>query len=418
MTHQLLAAPGLSRRRHGAAALTAFAMAAAAPITAVGGTAVVATVVTGNRGVPIAFLGLGAALALFAVGYSAMTRYVENPVAFSGYLTQGISRIAGIGGWAVGVVAYNGLLLGLYGLFGAAASSFAARHWSLTWSWWVWALIAVVVIGAFGLGHLDLPARVLLGFLALELVTIVALIVAGCLRPAGFNAAGLHAGDLFSAGLGGVIALGVSAFAGLESGAAYAAEAKEPRRTIPRAAYLAIAVTALLYAAGSWALAEWGAVDPFGPIGVAFGNAPATLAAAVLPLGTLAALLSFHMTLTRTLFAGGTDGLLPSAYATVNRRTGAPVAATLTQSAIALVGVLVAALGGTDPLRELFAWGSYVAGVGLLAVMVGVSLAVILFFRGRDTAENTWQRLVAPALSALVLTVLLVVVLVEPGFPG
>src|SRR5437868_1562818 len=86
MTLPVPVAPGLSQRRLGAGSLIFFTVAASAPMTVLAGGVVATFAVTGNVGVPLSFPVLGIALALFAVGYAAMTRYVDNAGAFYAYL--------------------------------------------------------------------------------------------------------------------------------------------------------------------------------------------------------------------------------------------------------------------------------------------------------------------------------------------
>ncbi|GAA3367115.1 hypothetical protein GCM10020367_68800 [Streptomyces sannanensis] len=52
---------------------------------------------------------------------------------------------------------------------------------------------------------------------------------------------------MFGAGAGGMFVLVLGAFIGFEGTAIYSEEAREPKRTIPRATYLAVAFLALFY---------------------------------------------------------------------------------------------------------------------------------------------------------------------------
>ena len=76
--------------------------------------------VTGVTGVPLSFLILAVALALFAVGYAAMSRFVANAGAFYSYLAHGLGPTWAVAGAFVALVSYNAIQIGLYGLFGSA----------------------------------------------------------------------------------------------------------------------------------------------------------------------------------------------------------------------------------------------------------------------------------------------------------
>jgi len=428
MTLQVPTAPSLSQRRLGVGSLIFFTVAASAPMTVLAGGVIATFAVTGNVGVPLSFPVLGIALALFAVGYAAMTRYVDNAGAFYAYLARGLSPAWGVSGSAVAIVAYNAIQIGLYGLFGFSMAGFAQAHWGLTWDWSVWALLAWLVVGILGLFNVDLSAKVLGVFLVGEIIAVLLFDIGAFGHPAGghITATGLSPGKLFGPGVGGVFAFGIAAFVGFESAAVYSEESKDPRRTVARATYAAIAITSVLYAVSAWGLTVATGTDkiagqaqdpasgiPFSLIQGYFGEGIATAANVLLLTSVFAALLSFHLVVARYTFAAGQEGVLPRFTAVTSRRTGAPVAGSLLQSGLALVLVLVFVVLRRNPLTELFTWFSYVAAVGVLMLMLGTSLAVVGFFRGRDTAETAWQRLVAPILATVALAAITTVVVVN-----
>src|SRR6476620_10080234 len=97
----------LQRRRLGVPDLVFFIVAASAPLTAVAGGQAATYLVTGNRGIPFLFIPLGIILALFAVGYAAMSRYVANAGAFYAYVARGLGKIWAVGAAFVALIAYN-----------------------------------------------------------------------------------------------------------------------------------------------------------------------------------------------------------------------------------------------------------------------------------------------------------------------
>ena len=105
----------LARNRLGVPSVVFFVMSAAAPLTVAAGLVTTGYAVTGVQGIPLAFVVVGAVLAVFAVGYVAMARYVANAGAFYAYVAQGLGRPLGVGAAWVALVAYNALQVGLYG---------------------------------------------------------------------------------------------------------------------------------------------------------------------------------------------------------------------------------------------------------------------------------------------------------------
>jgi amino acid transporter len=398
-------------------------------MTVLVGGIVVTFAVTGVVGTPLAFPILAVALALFTVGYAAMSRYVFNAGAFYAYLAQGLGRAWGVCGSFVAVVAYNAIQIGLYGLFGASLAQFAAMHnWSVQWHWWAWALIAWAVVGLFGILRIDLNAKVLSVLLLLEVVAVVLFDVGAFGHPAGgsVSTGGLKPGNFFVSGIGGAFAFGVASFVGFESGATYSEEVKDPRRTVARATYWAVAITGVLYTVTAWALTVATGPDkvvaeardpnsgiPFSIIGADWAGWVATAANVLLLTSIFAALLSFHNGVARYLFALGRERVLPPVLGRTGRGTGAPVTGSVVQSVLGVVCIAVFALRHLDPVTTLFTWFSYVAAVGVLALMAGTSIAVVGFFAGRDTIESIWQRAVAPVLGALALIAITVVVVVN-----
>ena len=84
-----------------------FVIAAAAPLGfAVGSTPL--AIGRGGIGTAGMFLVVGVFLAIFAVGYTAMTRFVPNAGALFSYIAAGLGRPLGLGTAFVAVLAYGG----------------------------------------------------------------------------------------------------------------------------------------------------------------------------------------------------------------------------------------------------------------------------------------------------------------------
>src|SRR5919198_3272946 len=96
----------LAADRLGVPSVVYFVLSAAAPLTVVAGVVTTGYAVTGITGLPVAFVVIGAVLALFCVGYVSMARRVANAGAFYAYISQGIGRPVGVAGAWVAVVAY------------------------------------------------------------------------------------------------------------------------------------------------------------------------------------------------------------------------------------------------------------------------------------------------------------------------
>jgi amino acid transporter len=136
-----------------------------------------------------------------------------------------------------------------------------------------------------------------------------------------------------------------------------------------------------------------------------------------------AAMISYHNAVARYSFALGREGVLPRGLAATSVRSGAPIVASLVQSALGLIVIIAYAVAGWDPLVKLFFWMGTTGGLGVLLLLAATSIAVIGFFSRDSRGENAWRRVIAPALAAIALIVVLYLTLdnyanllgVQPG---
>ncbi|HWF79623.1 MAG TPA: APC family permease [Streptosporangiaceae bacterium] len=418
----------LAADRLGIPAVLFFVLAGVAPLTVAAGVIPTAYQTTGLTGIPAAFIAVALILAIFAVGYVAMTRHITNSGAFYAFISKGLGRVAGVAAALMALLSYSCLQVGLYGAFGPGAAAEAQAHLGLHAAWWVWALGAWALIAVLGLLRVDITGWVLGVLLTAEILVILAETVSGLVHaPGGHIGFGtLSPADLTSAGLGtfGVLAVvAVLGFVGFEQAPVLAEEARNARRTIPLATYLALGVIAVVYAGASWAMAVHAGQSHVvavaakeGP-GLLFGLGGGFLSATAQLLfltSLFAAALAFHNVVWRYMYALGRENVLPAALG----RTGAnniPKTASLVQSATGLVVICAYAVAGWQPMSQLFFWLGTTGGFGILVLLALTAVAVLAFF-GRDShGEGAWCRLIAPALAAILLT--LIVVLAVLNYP-
>ena len=129
-----------------------FALASVGVLMVVSGVVPTAYGATGLTSLPLAFLTVGAVLALFIPGYVRMTRYTPNGGAMYSIVTLGLGRLIGVPVAWIALAAYLLLGVALYGLVGVEMQTYAQEHWNLNQPWWVWALavwLLVAVLGQF-----------------------------------------------------------------------------------------------------------------------------------------------------------------------------------------------------------------------------------------------------------------------------
>ena len=432
-------AGGLHRRALGVPAIVFFIVAASAPLTVVAGGVASTYLITGNAGVPLLFLVLGAILALFVSGYAAMSHHITSAGAFYAYVSRGIGKVAGVGTSFIALIAYNSMQIGIGGLFGAVFGAFIADKTGLNIEWWGWLLIAIGVIGVLGWLQVDLNAKVLALFLSAEIVVLVIfdVVVAADPGPQGIVLDGFEPSIAFGAALGAALTFTMAAFVGFESAAIYGEECKDPRRTVARATYIALGITAVFYAISAWllgiaagpdtatnpgALVDAGFVgaDPKAPdpTSILFVSVGERISATFADIATLlfctslfAAMLSFHNAVARYAFALGREGVLPAAFGRVQRHTGAPFVGSLFQTVLAASVVAIFALSDADPVLELFTWLTNLGALGVILLLALTSFAVVGYFNRNPHSETAWTSRISPALAGLLLTAVLVIAL-------
>lgn len=426
-----------AHRRLGVFAVAFMIVAASAPLTVVAGGVTSSLSVTHVVGVPFGYILLAAALAVFAIGYAAMSRFITNAGAFYSYVSQGAGRPTGVGASILALIAYNAMQIGVWGMLGFQVSSFIQEKTGWQSPWWLWVFVGIVIVGIMGVNRVDLSAKVLGILVACEFIVVIVFDVVGFARPAGgFSAAPMTPSALFVPGVGAALAFGIAAFMGFESAAIYGEESKDPKRTIPRATFLAVAVIGIFYAVSSWALTL--AVGPekianphgisaeqagpplfFDFVGAHLGQIWVDIMSVLFITSLFAAVVSFHNAVARYSFSLGREGVLPAWLGTVRVKSGAPWTGSLAQTVVAVLVIIGFAFGqiGWNPANgpyevlTLFTWLTNLGAFGLVLLMVLVSIAVIGFFRRDRRDVGVGSRVVAPAISIVSLGIVWVLIL-------
>lgn len=417
-------AGALAGQRLGVGAVLFFVMSAAAPLTVVAGTLTTAYAVTGNLGLPAAFLVVGVVLAVFSVGYVAMSRHLPHAGAFYAYAAHGLARWVGVGVAWMALLAYNLIEVSLYGAIGAAASPLVKDWAGVELPWPVFALAAWALVAVLGIARVDLNGRVLAALLLAEVTLIVVYDLAYAIHPAvGMAWSTWSPTQLLQPGVGAILAIAVLGFVGFESAVVFSEESRNPRRTIPAATYLAVVVIAVLYGASAWAMTVAAgpaqivqAAQEHGP-DVVFALAAAHLGATAGTAGhilfatsIIAAMISFHNTIARYVFALGRERVLPGVFGRTST-SGSPRAGSLAQTAVGLAVIAGFAFAGGDPVVGLFYTASTSGALGILLLLFLAGISVLGYFGTDRRGEGLWHTRIAPAVSLAGLAVMVALVL-------
>lgn len=407
----------LAKRRLGVWAIVFFVISAAAPLTVVASAAPTDFRLAGIGG-PGAMLASGVVLMLFAVGFTAMSRYVRNAGAFYIYGAKGLGKPVGIGIVFVTIFSYAALCICFYGFVGFFGEMTFDALFGIKLPWTVYALIAFLAVGILGYRKIDVGAKVLAVLLTAE-VAILLILAVGVLIQGGPEPVSLAPFApqkvFFAAGSGALFVFGFGAYLGFESTAIYIEEAKDPARTVPRATYIAIAFLGVFYAFTFWVLTvafgvdgvlELAQEDTFQDMVFNAGEQYLGLWASItmrilIVTSFFACLLAFHNACTRYLFSIGRERLLPAWLARTHIKTQAPHHASIVMSIISLAAIVITLATGADPFLG-FALPVYSVGVaGLVFAQAVAAIAVVGFFLRDRHGHSPWRVLIAPALGAI-----------------
>ncbi|OXZ00610.1 hypothetical protein BEK98_00440 [Streptomyces diastatochromogenes] len=404
---------GALRQSLGAWHLILLVVAAAAPMAAVVGIVPVAFAFGNGAGLPLTVVGVSLVLALFSVGYSAMSRRIVSTGAFYSYVTHGLGGIAGLGSAFVAMFSYVVVVTGALAYFAYFSQVAVAGiiGWSGSWIWF--AAVGGLLVAGLGYRGIDLSFRVIAVLLAAEFVILLCLVVSiiGRLGMQAFPVKSFSFQAVGSGTPGIAVMLVFLLFIGFESAALYSEEARDPRRSVARATYGAVAVMGAFYVLTTWVTVGAVGADQItqtarGATGDLYFNLTANylapwvsqLMAVFVATSMFATALALHNVASRYLFSLGRQRCLPAAVGKVHTRYGGPHVASIVVSVTTTLIVAVGFLCGTSPMVGL---GTVAAGLGTVGVMVLqclASLAVIGYFR-RHSEGARWPTLIAPFLA-------------------
>ena len=417
----------LRRNALGVAAITFFVVSAAAPLTAVAGGYPIAMLLGNGAGVPAAVVLVTLILLVFSVGYTAMARHVANAGSFYAFTSRGLGGLAGGAAAYIALLAYNTMQIGLYGLFGAVTGATLAGY-GIEAPWWVWSLIALAIVALLGYRQIDLSAKVLAVLVILEYVAVVILDLAiiGKGGAAGVEFSSFTPGTFFTGSATIGVLLCFAAFMGFEATTIYAEEARDPKRTVPRATYLAVLIIGVFYAISTWAMVLGvgadkvvetigGLPDPTAYVFILsdqyVGGWLTTIMSVLLVTSVFAALLAFHNAAARYFYVLGREGLLPAKLGHTHGAHQSPHTGSVLQTVLGIVVLAIFAITAQDPIFALFTWLTNTATLSVITLMALVSFAVMAFFKKQPALEpSALKASIAPLVAGIVLAIIALLV--------
>lgn len=393
--------------------------------------------VTAGVAAPLTILAAGVAVVLLAFTVAEFTKAEPSAGSFITYVETSLGARAGVATAVLVAVGFTVAIAGVFTMSGGIVALTLAHYasWQPAWEPLTLVLtVAAIWLTARGV-RLSTSAVGLAVLVQVAIMLVVCVVVLvdkrAQLSAVPFSWAHLRGG---LTGLSAGFPLALYMFIGWENGPALAEEARNPRRTIPRALYMSIAIGTVLFVLFAYATVTGFDYDvsPIGRSSVPFltvadhylGGA-AILAWVAGILSVLATLVSGANSQTRMLFDGGRSGLLPARLGRVRPPSDTPVNALLVMTGGGLgivaiwwvVHLIGLDSGSTNPVG-LYAECSTMGTIVILFVYFLTTLALPVFMWRRHRPSFSVLRHVAvPLLGALTLIVPFVE-LCKPGQPA
>lgn len=377
---------------------------------------------------PITYAAVTLVLLIFTVGFAEMAKRITSAGAFYTFTTQGLGRPAGLAVGFMIVAAYSMIAAAIHGGFGLFTSSLLESYFGISLEWYWCSVIALLLTYGISLYRVTVTARVLGVALTLEVfvVLIIAIATVGqggaegqvteALNPASWA-------DSPAVGIGFFLAFW--SWIGFETTAIYGEETVDPKRSVPRATYIAVLTLGIFYT-----FAAYAAVVGFGSESPAQAETlydqyffqladnytagfVRTLLDFLVVTGFFACTFAFHNNASRYFFSLGRDRILPSVLGRTHPKYKSPHIAAALQVSIVIVTVLAFGFGGGDPLLHLGTWVAIFCTLAVIAVQFLVSVSVIAYFNrvGRSGVRDHLKTLVAPVLGAIAQAVIAILLL-------
>ena len=402
--------------------------AAAAPLVVVSTYIPISISSGGGIATPVTYAATTLILVIFTVGFAQMAKRVTSAGAFYTFTAQGLGRPMGLAAGFTVLASYSMISAAIAGGFGYFASALLDEYFGVSVSWYWCAIVGFVLMFLISFFRVTLGAKLLSIALSLEVLIVFSVSVATIgsggssgQMPSAFNPA--EWGVAPAIGIGFFLAFW--SWIGFETTAIYGEETLDPKRAVPRATFIAVLSLGFFYTLAAYAgVVGFGSDSPT-QAGNLLGDYffvladnhtfgfVRTLMDFLVVSGFFACAFAFHNNAARYLYSLGRDGILPRALGRTHHRYKSPHVANAAQAVIAAGTVAIFAIRGADPLLQLGTWLAIFCTLGVIAVQLVVSVAVIGYFNriGRESRADVLKTLVAPLVGAtaqLVVIILLI----------
>ena len=393
--------------------------------------------VTAGVAAPLTIVAAGVAVALLAFTVSEFTKAEPSAGSFITYVETALGARAGVATALLVTVGYTVAIAAVFTMSGGMVAMTLSHYTSWHLPWGPFSL--VLTVGAIWLTARGVKlSTAAVGAAVLVQVTIMVVVCVIVLVDERAHLSGIpFSWAHLTGGLAGLSAgfpLALYMFIGWENGPALAEECRDPRRTVPRALYISVAIAGALFVFFAYATVTGFHYDvssigrssvPFLTVADHYLGEAAILAWIAGIVSVLATLVAGADSQSRMLFDGGRSGLLPAKLGHVRPRSGTPVNALMVMAGggLGIIGawwvsrLLSGDTGSMNPVG-LYAECSTMGTIVILFVyfLTMLSLPVFMWRRHRDSFSPL-RHVAIPVLGSLTLIVPFVE-LCQPGQPA
>ncbi len=295
-------------------------------------------------------------LGFFSVGFAKMGTVMERPGGFYAYITDALGKKVGLVAAMVSAVGYS--LIGFFmpGLMAIVIGGLIEGAGGPVIPWWIYAIIFTLLSTLLASMSIDFSAKFLFVVMCFE-AAIMLVFDALCFingAPAGSGGAAFSFIDFSTGTLGVAMLFAMGNFYGFEATVIYREECREPKKTIPRATFIAVIGIGTFYL-----LCAWGFIAHFGAseVTAAAEKDPANLFSGVMAefmgpfaghliqivsiVSIFASGLAIQNVGARYFYSLGVDGVIPKAFGKTHPKQNSPYVAAIGIGVLWLVLIII-----------------------------------------------------------------------------
>jgi amino acid transporter len=358
---------------------------------------------------PWAYVFGGALLAIQALSVSSLARDFPSAGGWYTWIARALHPRAGF---------FAGMLFSVWlPPVGALTLSLLAKtvlepsiksEYSVTIPWWIWVIAGLALVAWVSYRGIVISEKLLIitGLIEIGIMVVLALFALANPGPGGFSLAPLNPGNWGDASnlfLG--VVFSIFAFSGWEAAAPLAEESRDPRRNVPRALVGSVLILMVYFAFVTWGYIVGFGVDKVGKIPTAetfpvttvaervWGGAWVFLLFALLNSAIAVSIACFNGG-TRTWYAMGRSGVLPSSLAKVSPTRKTPDNSIHLEVGVNILAFIFVLIFGVE--NVFFTWANAIT-IGLVTMYFLANIGVIRFYLTEGRAKfNPLMHIVIP----------------------